>query len=157
MNLDPEPRFEDFFESVEPSLRLALVGAFGPDLGRESAAEALAWGWQNWEQLQAMANPAGYLYRIGRNSALKEVHLQRRHFVETLQHSEELPEYEPMLSQFLADLSEHQRVAVWMVHGMGYAHREVAALLGCATPTVATHVRRALAKLRDSLEVDLDV
>ena len=53
----------------------------------------------------------------------------------------------------MAALPEHQRVAVWMVHGLGYRHAEVGAVLGCATPTVATHVRRGLSRLRRQLEV----
>ena len=157
MTVDPQNGFETFFETAEPSLRVALVGAFGPVLGREAAADALAWGWQHWETLRVMANPIGYLYRIGRNAALKEVRLQSRHFLEELAPGSSQPEYEPMLSQFLANLSEHQRVAVWMVHGLGHTHGEVAEVLECSRPTVATHVRRALAKLRDSLEVELDV
>ena len=68
----------------------------------------------------------------------------------------EMPEIEPRLAQFLAGLSEHQRVAVWMVHGLGYPHGDVAELLGCSRPSIATHVRRALDKLRAELEVSSD-
>ena len=157
MTTDSQPTFEAFFETAEPPLRLALVGAFGPELGREATAEALTWAWQNWERLREMENPVGYLYTVGRSVALKEVRLQAHHFVQAPNAEADTPDFEPMLSQFLSELSEHQRVAVWMVHGMGYKHVEVAEILGCSTPTVATHVRRALAKLRSSLEVDLDV
>lgn len=149
--------FEAFFAKAEPSLRVALVGAFGPHLGREATADALAWAWQNLERLDGMENPVGYLYRIGRNEALKEVRLQSRHFLESAAPGFDLPDYEPMLASFMSELSEHQRVAVWMVHGLGYSHGEVAEVLECSKPSVATHVRRALSKLRQSLEVNVDV
>jgi RNA polymerase sigma factor (sigma-70 family) len=65
----------------------------------------------------------------------------------------ELPEFEPDLSTFIASLSEQQRAAVWLVHGLGFTHRETAEVLGCSRPAVATHVRRALSKLRHQLGV----
>lgn len=157
MSAVPHDDYEAFFAAAEPRLRVALVGAFGPDLGREAAADALAWGWQHWERLRGMANPIGYLYRVGRSEALREVRLQSHHFVTSLDSGVGPPDYEPMLSQFMAELSEHQRVAVWMVHGLGHSHGDVAEVLECSKPTVATHVRRALARLRRSLQVDADV
>ncbi len=153
----PHDDFEAFFASAEPRLRVALVGAFGPDLGREAAADALAWAWHNWGRLRPMSNPIGYLYRVGRSRALREVRLQSRQFLDAVEGDGVMPWFEPMLSTFLADLSEYQRVAVWMVHGLGHTHGEVAEVLECSKPTVATHVRRALAKLRVALEVDADV
>ena len=39
----------------------------GPELGREAAAEALVYGWEQWDRISEMANPAGYLYRVGRS------------------------------------------------------------------------------------------
>lgn len=157
MSAFPEDDYEAFFAVAEPRLRVSLVGAFGPDLGREAAAHALAWGWRNWERLRTMANPIGYLYRVGRSEALREVRLQSRHFLDAIDSGVGLPDYEPMLSEFMAQLSEHQRVAVWMVHGLGHSHGDVAEVLECSKPTVATHVRRALRKLRRSLQVEADV
>jgi len=58
----PAPTFTDFYRDVEPRLRRALVAAFGVDIGAESAAEALAFVWENWERVGKMPNPAGYLY-----------------------------------------------------------------------------------------------
>ena len=157
MAIDPELGFEQFFARAEPVLRVALVGAFGPQLGRDATATALAWAWQNWDRLAPMDNPVGYLYRVGRNDALKEIKIQQRHFLDPRRPGAEPIEFEPMLADFLSQLTEVQRVAVWMVHGLGYSHGEAAEVLQCAKPTVATHVRRALAKLRAAMEVELDV
>ena len=158
MDDDPSGAFASFFQGAEPRLRLALSGAFGAELGRDAAADALAWAWQHWARVQDMTNPVGYLYRVGRSRALRDV---RRHEVPTAPDGaaqvDETSETDPALLRMLSELPEHQRVAVWMVHGLGYRHAEVADLLGCATPTVATHVRRGLARLREQLEVETGV
>lgn len=149
--------FAAFFDASERRLRLALTGAFGIDTGREAAAEALAWGWQNWGRVRGMDNPVGYLYRVGRTAALRGLSHDAASVsasVDVHPSSWDLPSFEPNLAKFLAGLSEHQRLAVWMVHGLGLSHREVADLLECSRPTVATHVRRGLTKLRHHLGVD---
>lgn len=153
-----EPEFAVFFETAEPRLRASLVGAFGSVVGRDAAADALAWGWQNWSRLCQMANPVGYLYRVGRTAALKDARFRDRPGSEqTWESPWKMPEFEPRLAGLLADLSESQRVAVWLVHGLGYSQVEVADLLGCSPSSVATHVRRALARLRAELKVDTGV
>ena len=43
-------------------MRRALVAGFGAVVGREAAADALAWAWQNWERVQEIESPVGYLY-----------------------------------------------------------------------------------------------
>ena len=152
MDADGHAEFSSFFATAEPKLRVALCGGFGPEAGREAAAEALAWGWQHWSRLRDMANPIGYLYRVGQSSARREI--KRRSAATGVEAPVwEATDFDPRLERFLAGLSEHQRVAVWMVHGLGFPHREVAEVLGCAPATVATHVRRALEKLRVDLEV----
>ena len=57
--------FESFFAGAEPRLRRAFVAAYGFERGREATAEALAWAWEHWSELQAKDNPVGYIYRIG--------------------------------------------------------------------------------------------
>jgi DNA-directed RNA polymerase specialized sigma24 family protein len=156
MDAHAQAEFTLFFGTAEPRLRLALCGAFGSEPGREAAAEALTWGWQHWSRLHRMDNPIGYLYRVGRNVALRDVRRARPAVSEMSRLAWEMPEFEPGLARFVAALSEHQRVAVWMVHGLEYSHRDVAELLGCSRASVATHVRRALTKLRLDLEVTSD-
>jgi len=57
--------FEAFAEEAAPRLRHALVARFGPEVGADAATEALLYAWHNWERVSAMANPIGYLYRVG--------------------------------------------------------------------------------------------
>src|SRR5215204_1580286 len=63
--------FERFVADVEPRLRHALVGGFGAVIGRQAAADALAWAWQNWERVREIESPVGYLYRVGRTLAVR--------------------------------------------------------------------------------------
>src|SRR5512145_2913088 len=63
--------FERFAGEVEPRLRRALVAGFGAVVGREAAADALAWAWQNWDRVVGLQSPVGYLYRVGRTLALR--------------------------------------------------------------------------------------
>ena len=53
--------FEAFVREVEPRLRRAFVGCRGTDGATEATAEALAYGWEHWDELRVMENPAGYL------------------------------------------------------------------------------------------------
>ena len=54
--------FDEFFRRVEPRLRQALTSTLGFDAGRDAAAETLAYGWEHWQRISSMDNPAGYLY-----------------------------------------------------------------------------------------------
>lgn len=148
--------FEDFTESftifvkeVEPRLRHALVAAFGQDRGREATAEALAYAWEHWGRVGEMANPAGYLYRVGQSRG------RRRRLAPVFDPVPvgRLPEVEPGLPAALLGLSDKQRVAVVMVHAYGWLRSDAADMLGVTVSTLDTHLQRGLAKLRDGLGV----
>lgn len=160
METEARADYVAFFDAGERQLRLALTGAFGVEAGRDAAAEALTWAWQNWNRVQEMDNPMGYLYRVGRSAALRSVRagsgVTEVELADSLPSAWELPDFEPDLATGFAELSEAQRVSVWMVHGLGFTYREVAELLACSRATVATHVRRGLFKLRHQLGVTAD-
>lgn len=139
--------FERFFAATEPALRRALVAKYGPERGREATAEALAWAWENWEQLRAIENRLGYLYRVGQS-------LTRVRRVPRLQAQvhHDPPPRDPALAEALDRLTERQRVAVVLVHGFSYSMREVAELEGIKVTTVQNHLERGLARLRQLLE-----
>ena len=63
--------FVEFVETNEGRLRHALTAALGLEAGKDAAAEALAYGWEHWERVEAMANPVGYLYTVGRSTGRK--------------------------------------------------------------------------------------
>lgn len=149
-----EEEFSQFVARVEPRLRQALIGARGPELGREATAEALAWAWEHWDRVQSMTNAPGYLFRIGQSRP------RCRRMPEPLFPVPEpfrLPDVEPRLPEALARLSDKQRVAVFLVHGCGWAYSEVAELLEVSVSTVRNHLSRGLHRLREVLEVNVDV
>lgn len=141
--------FEAFVVDAQPRLRRAFVGALGIDGAAEATAEALAWGWANQERLRGMDNPVGYLYRVGRSRTRR----RRSPKLPSPNHLR-VPEVEPDLVPALMELSERQRTAVWLVHGCQWRHHEVAEALGISASAVATHVNRALERLRARLEVE---
>jgi RNA polymerase sigma factor (sigma-70 family) len=160
--LPERTEFDDFVAGVEPRLRRALVAAYGPDEGREATADALAWAWQNWDRLQGMDNPAGYLWRVGQTAVRSAARQRQRELsavveveLEPLDGHRE-PHVEPALDGALADLSPQQRAAVVLVHGYGYSLSEAAGVLACSISTVRNHVQRALRRLHAALEVSDD-
>ncbi|UDY36531.1 RNA polymerase sigma factor [Dermatobacter hominis] len=145
---DDRAAFTSFVAEVEPRLRRAFSLLRGPDLGRDATAEALAWAWSNWSTVQAMDNPAGYLYRVGASRTRPP----KARF-DALHAPEAAPDYEPGLVPALAALPERQRTVVVLVHGCGWTHREVADALDISRSSVGTHVERGMARLRDELGV----
>jgi DNA-directed RNA polymerase specialized sigma24 family protein len=142
----PAVRFAALVEQVERPLRASLVARYGPERGREATAEALAYAWEHLDRVEAMANPAGYLYRVGQSRTRE----RKPQFVPAARPIG-MPEIEPELQRALAKLTEHQRVAVVLAHGFGYTHAEVADLLGIRRSSVQNHVERGLAALRAAL------
>ena len=131
-------------------LRAGLVAAYGPEVGHEAASEALAYGWEHWERVSVMANPAGYLYRVGQTAARRS---RRRQGFLPAPDAVAMPDFEPALLPALEALTEPQRVCVVMVHGYGWTPSEAADLLGVSVSTARTHISRALLHLQRALEV----
>lgn len=144
--------FTVFAKQVEPRLRHALTAVFGQEKARDATAEALAYGWEHWDRVRVMENPAGYLYRIGRR-ALK-VRRVRPEFLPVP--NPRSPDIEPALPKAMARLSEQQRTAVLLCYGLEWTRQEVADLLGVSINSVGAHLSRGLAKLRSHLGVILD-
>jgi DNA-directed RNA polymerase specialized sigma24 family protein len=149
-----EDEFTAFVRRVEPWLSFALAASYGVEVGRDAVADALAYAWENWSEVHKMANPAGYLYRVGQTSARRS---QRRPPLFPLVDPAVLPHVEPGLPAALEELSEGQRSAVLLVHVLEWTEREAAELLGVDRSTIRRHRDRGLNKLRAALEVTTDV
>ncbi len=150
LDVDAEA-FHSFVVETGPGLKRALVAGFGVEAGIEATAEAFAYGWEHWERLQMMENPAGYLYRVGQSSAT------RRDPVVGLPQpaADSSPWIEPGLPAALVTLTEAQRTAVVLVHTFGHSLSEAADILGVSKSSVQTHVDRGLERLRRELGVEL--
>ena len=145
--------FSEFMAATEPGLRRALVSGFGPEIGREAAAEALEYGWEHWTRVASLKNPAGYLYKVGARLALKKKRSPRVPVLAATSVPPAEPLVEPRLSPALQALSPQQRTAVVLLHGYGWTYAEVATVMGVGRSTVQRHVERSMKKLRAALEV----
>ena len=151
---------ESYSQLVEQrgrQLQHALVAALGPEMGVEATSEALAYGWEHWDRLEGMDNPAGYLFTVGRNWGRHQFHRRtapRFPAPEVAYQSD--PRVEPALPAALSRLSERQRVATFLVHGAGWTTAEVADLLGVDRGSVHKHAQRGLRRLRAALGVTTD-
>lgn len=143
--------FEAFVETAGKRLRASLIAAYGVEGGNEAAAEAISYGWEHWSRLSQMENPAGYLYRVGQTAARRG---RKRQGFLPVPAAVDLPDFEPRLLPALESLTEPQRVSVLLIHAFGYTQAEAAEVLDIDRSSVRTHLRRAMAKLRDVLEVE---
>lgn len=159
----PPESLERFVKETGPRLKQALIASFGGELGREATAEALSYAWAQWDRIEAMENPAGYVYSVGRNWARKAKRRETKRAVleatavVTAAHAEALPSFEPGLVPALEGLSEKQRIAAVLVHGFEWSVTEVGRMLGISAGAAHKHAERGLAKLRSSLGVEPDV
>jgi len=105
------------------------------------------WAWANWAKVSEMANPVGYLYRVGQSRS-------RRPKTPPLPPPAAvgLPDVEPKLVPSLMSLSKRQRAAVWLVCGCEWTHEEAGVAMGISRTAVGTHVARGLARLRTLME-----
>lgn len=145
-----EEDFIRFVTEVEPKLSRALVAAYGPEVGRESTRDALAYAWENWDRVAAMDNQVGYLYRVGQSRSRS---YRRRRVLFPEVNVSRLPHVEPGLPKALARLTQKQRTALVLLHVDGLSEREVAEAMGISRASVRKHADRGMAKLRIALEV----
>ncbi len=141
--------------SLAMRVRRALVAAYGVDVGADAAAEAVAWGWEHGRELCAMANPAGYLFRVGQ-SAAKRAWRRRARRLEFPPEPERVDEpvcYGDVFEE-LKRLTVAQRTSVLLVHGYGFTYREVAELLAIPEVAVPNHLHPGLLQPRSGLEVE---
>lgn len=160
--------FEAFVRARGDGLERALAAAYGADIGREAYADALAVAWERWDEIAAMDNPLGYLYRVGQSKARPALRwlARRREFAESFgagaadiagdgRHNGASDEPSAAIFDAVAALSSlrrEQRVAVLMVKAWGFTYAETAEVLAVSEPAVANHVRRGLVILRRRLE-----
>lgn len=142
--------YERFAREAGTRLRVALTASYGPDVGADAAAEAMAYGWEHWSRVSVMDNAVGYLFRVGQTAARR---LTRRHGFLPTPATGELPTFEPRLVPALEALSDAQRTCVMLVHAFAWTYGETAELLGVEVSTVRTHVARGMARLQTILEV----
>lgn len=135
---------------VHARLRPAFVAALGYEGAQVALSVALEYAWVNRKRVVGLANPVGYLYRVGVRHARRPPRRVRY----PMSTPQALPEVEPGLGPALGRLSRQQRIAVVLVHGYGWTAREVAELCGVSVSSVETHLQRGLRSLRSQMGVE---
>jgi DNA-directed RNA polymerase specialized sigma24 family protein len=152
--MDGDDEFDRFAAAYGPRLYEALVPVAGIDAAHDAASEALLYAWRNWERVQRLDNPQGYLYVMARRRAVRDRH--RPSPLLPTPPSVELPDVEPKLAAALEQLSEMQRQVVYLVDGFGWGLTDVARILDITLSTVRTHHARGLDRLRTHLKVGME-
>ena len=138
-------------------LRPAFLARYGLQIGSEVTAETMAWACEHADELAAMSNPAGYLFRVGQSRSRRYVRWQREHLdlpaERTAAANTSAPWTEPQLPAALAGLDEEDRTAVVLVHCFQWTYAEVGELLDLPVTTVRNRLHRGLTRLRNELGV----
>lgn len=150
-DLTASDSFTEFMRGCEADLRRALTAGFGSEVGREAVAEALVYGWEHWERVKTLENPAGYLYRVAQRKARRMANRGAVLAPEMAISGEAW--FEPGFGSAWASLSDRQRVVVGLLHAFEWSLGEVAELLGVSRSSVQSYDQRALKKLRRALGV----
>lgn len=152
-----ETSYTAFVREVQVRVQHGLVAGFGVEVGREAAEEALVYAWEHWERISAMANPAGYVFRVGHRMAQKMAKREKRTVVLPDPPLVSNPvEVEPALAPALGCLTPRQRMVVVLVDGFGISQRETAALLGLRRTSIQKHLERGISRLRAEMGVTRD-
>lgn len=138
--------FDDFVKEVEPVLRRALTGCMPRDHVHDGLSEAFTYAWENWETVEAMDHPVGYLYRV----AQSKTRSRKQGFLPWVGDSA-IPDVEPELMPALEALPANQKTAVWLVTACGWSQVDAAEAMGVTPSTVSTHVARGLDSIRTTL------
>lgn len=145
--------FEDWYRTVHPRLVTSMAAVFGdPDLAREIADEAIVRAYERWDRVGAMANPAGWVYRVAINVGRRR---HRRRSLETrLLRRERIPLVPGPtedLRLLVADLPPRQQLAVVLRHVGQLSEPEIGEAMGVTRGTVSATLRAAHRTLREHL------
>jgi len=146
--------FNAFVETAGTRLRRVMTSQYGVDVGCDSTDSALAWAWEHWDRVQAMNNPAGYVYRVAQTHARRAVRRGRPVTLPPERPADDADERVGVggdLIEALQALPDRQRLAVVLVHVHGWTPAEVADFTGTPAVTVRSHLRRGLRALRRTL------
>jgi DNA-directed RNA polymerase specialized sigma24 family protein len=99
-----------------------------------------------------MANPVGYLFRVGQSAARRHHRWTRRVLLVDVEGTAPPDDVDLDLLDAVAKLNRAQRVAVVLVHSHGWSYAEVAEVLDVSLDAVRNHVHRGLRRLRDLLK-----
>jgi RNA polymerase sigma factor (sigma-70 family) len=153
---DPDA-FVAFYGRNHRRIQAAVAATLSDDqLAGEAVDEAFVRAAERWSEVQAMAQPGGWVYRVAVNWATswRRKWLVRRPTVPAEQldrgQTDVMPDLD--LLEQLRRLPLKQRQVLILRHGFGLSVAETAVLLGVAQGTVKSASHRASQQIRASLE-----
>ena len=153
--------FDEFYRQHRDEIGRALALTLGEaSLGQEAVDEAMARAYQRWDQLRDTANPAGWVYVVGRRWGLSWRRSRRREqrrerFVAPDDGAMIGPPIDASMDLMaaLSELSSDQRAVVVCRFSLGMSVAETAEALGVREGTVKSRLARAIERLRGILEL----
>jgi RNA polymerase sigma-70 factor (ECF subfamily) len=148
--------FDTFVGSTGETVRRALVGFYGVEIGSEAAADAMTVAWERWSEVSSMENPAGFLFRVGQSKARPHLRWRNRRAAFPLADTHMARPAADVVDLLaaLGHLRPEQRAAVLMVKSYGFSYREAGDVLGVSEAAITNHVHRALELLRLTMKED---
>lgn len=149
---------EDFCERMYSRL-VASLGLYTGDryLAEELAQETLARAWRDWKRVRRMTHPDAWTFSVGFNLArtlwrrkAAEGRARKRLSKDPV-HDEDIADRETVRSA-LKELPHRQRQAIILRYYLDYSYSEIAAAMDCPDATARSHVRRALRRMRLSID-----
>jgi len=149
--------FEEFYKAERSNVLRAVVYALDDaDLGVEATDEAMARAFERWDEVAAMRNPSGWVFRVavnvGRNRTRRKL-LERRRPVPP---DRDRPDLEgiadPAIARALRRLPVDHRMVVVLRFHLDWSIDEIAEAVDCPAGTVKSRLHRALHKLETMLE-----
>jgi RNA polymerase sigma-70 factor (sigma-E family) len=151
---------EHFVRALYPKLRGFLELHTGDrDLADELTQETLARVWARWPRVRRMASPQAYAFRIALNLArswFRRRSRERRALarLDATDVSDEPATAERVATRAaMVALPRRQREVLLLRYFAGLDVAETADTMGCTPGTVKAHTHRALARLRQQLQV----
>jgi DNA-directed RNA polymerase specialized sigma24 family protein len=151
-----EQRFAEFVLSSRDQLLRALRTHLSPEYALEALADAYAYCWKRWPEIETLNNKIGYTYRIAERSGTRAEMRDRKH-ASDFQLSAN-PNAEPVWFDhyqsddttiaILRDLPTRQRACVLLIHGYGWTYKQTAEVLDLPLTTVTNEATRGLQRLR---------
>ena len=152
---------EDFCERMYPRL-VASLGLYTGDgyVAEELAQEALARAWRDWKRVHKMEHPEAWTFSVGFNLART---LWRRKAAEGKARDrltkdpipdEDIADRETVRAA-LKELPPRQRQAIILRYYLGFSYSEMATTMDCPGATARSYVRRALQRMRVSIDPDV--
>jgi DNA-directed RNA polymerase specialized sigma24 family protein len=155
LSLATATSFEAFWSAQRGPLGRALALTLGDrQLAGDAVDEAMARAYQHWPHVGTLANPGGWVYRVGLNWSRSFVRRARRTPPSwMIAHSAAAPidMREPAIDAALAALPLTQRSVVVCRLLLGLSEAQTAAALRLRPGTVKSRLSRAVAQLSTAL------